>query len=148
MIEIANIKKHEVVLDIGCSNGYSSAVISHLANTVVAIDQGENLTNLAQSNLYEASIDNVVVVNTDIKDGYKEEAPYDVIVIEGSVDFIPDDIVKQLNDNGRIVTVNVTDGIGKVTLFTIDKNTLFSKIYMEVSVPYISGFKKKNEFVF
>ncbi|MDC3272737.1 hypothetical protein OAU72_04460, partial [Hyphomicrobiales bacterium] len=56
MIEVIDIKHDEVVLDIGCSNGYTSAIIAHLANTVVAIDQGENLTTLAENNLYNRQL--------------------------------------------------------------------------------------------
>ena len=129
MIEIVDIQKNEVVLDIGCANGYSSAIISHLADTVVAIDQGENLTNLAEENLYKAGINNVVVVNTDIKTGYAKEAPYDVIVIEGSVDSIPNDIYLQLNTNGRIIAINADDTIGKVTLYIKDNEIFSSKFF-------------------
>ena len=130
MIEIVDIQKNEVVLDIGCANGYSSAIISHLADTVVAIDQGENLTNLAEENLYKAGINNVVVVNTDIKTGYAKEAPYDVIVIEGSVDSIPNDIYLQLNTNGRIIAINADDTIGKVTLYIKDNEIFSSKFFL------------------
>ncbi|MFQ3361016.1 MAG: protein-L-isoaspartate(D-aspartate) O-methyltransferase [Alphaproteobacteria bacterium] len=148
MIEIVDIQKNEVVLDIGCANGYSSAIISHLADTVVAIDQGENLTNLAEENLYKAGINNVVVVNTDIKTGYAKEAPYDVIVIEGSVDSIPNDIYLQLNTNGRIIAINADDTIGKVTLYIKDNEIFSSKFFLEATVPYLTAFKKENEFLF
>jgi protein-L-isoaspartate(D-aspartate) O-methyltransferase len=148
MIEIADIQKNEVVLDIGCANGYSSAIISYLADMVVAIDQGENLTNLAEENLYKAGINNVVVVNTDIKTGYAKEAPYDVIVIEGSVDSIPNDIYLQLNTNGRIIAINADDTIGKVTLYIKDNEIFSSKFFLEATVPYLTAFKKENEFLF
>ena len=148
MIEVIDIKHDEVVLDIGCSNGYTSAIIAHLANTVVAIDQGENLTTLAENNLYKAGINNVVVINTDIRTGYNKEAPYDVIIIEGSVDYIPDDIFAQLNTSGRIITINVIDAIGKLTLYKKENGLVSSKVILEASVPYLSAFKEKNVFVF
>jgi protein-L-isoaspartate(D-aspartate) O-methyltransferase len=105
LIQLAKVNKNDVVLDIGCGTGYSSAILSELAGSVIGLESDSSLSAIAAARLQELSHDNVVIVSGDLKAGYPSEAPYDVIFIEGAVDFVPEVLFNQLKEGGRLIAV-------------------------------------------
>ena len=75
----------DIVLDIGCGTGYSSAVLSRLCSTVVALECDPGLAETARRNLAESDIDIVIVVDGPLERGYPDQAPYNAILLGGSV---------------------------------------------------------------
>ena len=88
LIQLAEITADDLVLDIGAATGYSSAVISRLASAVVGIESDEALAERAAGTLMEEGIDTVAIFHDALTDGFAEQGPYDVIVLEGSVEII------------------------------------------------------------
>ena len=123
LLQLAAITPDDVVLDIGCGTGYSAALLSKLANTVVALESDPELAARATATLSELSIDNVVIVTAPLAGGYAKQATYDVIVFNGSVPRIPETIARQLADGGRLVAV-VGEGVGQGTLMTRNRGIL------------------------
>ena len=148
LIQAASIGPHDVVLDVGCGSGYSSAVIARLAGTVVALESDQELRELATSNLEQLSVDNVVVVSGDLSQGYASEAPYDVVFINGAVAEVPAALVEQLANGGRLVSVIESDTVGKGTLVTSQDGQIDSVDLFDAQVPFLIGFERRAGFKF
>ena len=108
------ITKSELVLDIGCAMGYSAAVVAHMAEAVVAVEEDEAMAAEAQEALVAAGSDNAVVHIGPLAEGAAEHGPYDVILIEGGVMQVPDELLAQLKDGGRIAALFMDGALGEV----------------------------------
>ncbi len=109
LLQLVAIEPGDVVLDIGCGTGYSSAIIARLAQTVVALENDTALAQEATRVLQSLGADNVAVVQGDLTAGYPAEGPYDAIVLEGAVASVPEALLGQLRDGGRLAAI-VSDG--------------------------------------
>jgi len=105
MVEAAEIKKTDVALLIGSGSGYSAAVLSLLASSVMAIECDERLVEFSTQALGENGFDNVAVMQRNLEAGCDKEAPFDVILVEGAVHSIPESLIEQLAENGRLVAI-------------------------------------------
>lgn len=110
LVQEARIGTGDMVLDVGCGAGYSSAVLSHLAGTVVAVEENDVLRARAARLLEELGIDNVVLTGGSYAQGDVAHAPYDVILIEGGVPSVPDSLCDQLAEGGRLLAVTGEPG--------------------------------------
>ena len=147
LLQLAAITPEDVVLDIGCGTGYSAAVLSKLANTVVALESDPELAARATATLSELSIDNVVVVAAPLAGGYAKQAPYDVIVFNGAVARIPETIARQLADGCRLVAV-VGEGVGQGILMTRNRGILAQRPAFDAATPILPDFVQEPGFVF
>ena len=102
LLDGLDIDQGEVVLDIGCGLGYSTAVIARLADAVVAVEEDAEMANEAQTILSGNGVDNAAVIEGVIAEGAAKHGPYDVIVLEGAVEHVPAAILDQLKEGGRI----------------------------------------------
>ena len=150
LIQEADIKKTELVLDIGCGTGYSTAVLGHLASTVVGIEQDNDMAEEADKLLHDLDIVNAVVVQQkDLREGYVQQGPYNVIVINGSVPQVPDRIKSQLADGGRLVTVLSNRGhMGKAVLITRFGESFATREIFDAATPTLAGFELAKTFAF
>jgi protein-L-isoaspartate(D-aspartate) O-methyltransferase len=105
LIQLAEIEPQDKVLDVGCVSGYSTAVLARLAARVIGLEPEPELAKAAKANLAGLGLTNAEVVEGALGDGQAAGAPYDVIVLEGSVSQMPDVLLSQLNDGGRLVAV-------------------------------------------
>jgi protein-L-isoaspartate(D-aspartate) O-methyltransferase len=113
LAQAIGIGRHDVVLDIGCATGYSSAVLSRFASIVIALEENIGLAARATKTLEALDYDNVAVVEGPLKDGYREEGPYDAIFVNGAVEEVPQALFEQLRDGGKLICV---EGHGKSPL--------------------------------
>ena len=118
LLSEAHVKPTDLALDIACGTGYSSAILGRLAEAVVALEEDEDLVNSATAVLAEEACDNVAVVKGDVTAGLAKQGPYDLIFINGMVDEIPEAILDQLSEEGRVVCVLNDRGVGKACLVT------------------------------
>ena len=150
LLQAARITKDDVVLDVGCATGYSTALLARLAGTVVGVENDEALVKAANDALSSHNIDNGVVICDPLNDGYPKQAPYNVIVLQGAIADLPESITKQLADGGRLVTV-IREGekvTGRATLVQRNGDTLSSRALFDASTPILPGFEKASSFVF
>jgi len=103
MIQAAEIKPGDRVLEVGAGSGYAAAVMSRIAGQVVAIERQPDLVKVAQERMQRLGYDNVRLVEGDGTRGWEAEAPYDAIVAAASGSHVPPAWVKQLTEGGRIV---------------------------------------------
>jgi protein-L-isoaspartate(D-aspartate) O-methyltransferase len=103
MIQAAEIKPGDTVLEVGAGSGYAAAVMSRIAGTVIAIERQADLVKVAQERMRRLGFDNVRIVEGDGTRGWAAEAPYDAILAAASGSHVPPPWVDQLTDGGRIV---------------------------------------------
>ena len=149
LLQAAAIGPGDVVLDIGCGTGYSAAVLGKLAGTVVALESDAALAKQAIEVLTELDVDNAAVVEGPLDEGYPRQAPYDVIVLGGSVDAVPDAITDQLSEGGRLVAVvNVAPSVGNIEVIHRLRGRLSRRQLFDAAVPVLPGFAVEHGFVF
>ncbi|MDA1091601.1 MAG: protein-L-isoaspartate O-methyltransferase [Proteobacteria bacterium] len=138
----------DLALVIGSATGYGAAVLSHLAGAVVALESDAGLAQRAAQTLTDLGIDTVAVVEGDLKKGYPDQAPYDVIFFDGAVADIPDEISRQLAEGGRLVSVVIGDGVGKAVLVSRHRGGLSTQHVFDATTPLLPGFEPQEAFVF
>lgn len=149
LLQVAEIGSGDVALDVGCATGYSSALLAKLAATVVALESDATLVEQANRALSEQGVDNVVVVEGPLSEGYPAQAPYDVILISGAVAEVPRAIREQLAEGGRLVTVVRGDsGPGRAMLYQRSGGIVSGRPLFDASTPILPGFEPKRGFVF
>ncbi len=149
LLQAAAIGPDDVVLDIGCATGYSTAVLARLAATVVAVESDPELVKAAGDLLADLDADNAAVVQGVLEKGYARQAPYDAIVLGGAVDEVPPAVADQLAEGGRLVAV-VTGGsaAGVGVLMLRARGALSRRVMFDASVPPLPGFAVERGFVF
>ncbi len=149
LLQAARPGPGDVALDLGCGSGYATAILSRLVATVVALEVDAALAAAANQTLEELEIDNAVVVEGRLAEGYPKQAPYNVILLNGAVSEVPLAIADQLAEGGRLVTVvSVGAGLGRATLMRRDSGVISSRILCDASVPVLPGFEAAPGFVF
>jgi protein-L-isoaspartate(D-aspartate) O-methyltransferase len=148
LIQAAEITPSDIVLDIGCATGYSTAVLARLADSVVAVEADPELAALASENLVDLGVANAAVVTAGLTEGYASEGPYDVIFLGGAVEYVPDALLAQLKDGGRLVGVVGHGLAAQATLFTRTTGDIGSRTVFNAHLQPLPGFEKPKAFVF
>lgn len=148
LLQLADVREEDIVLDVGCATGYSSAVLSLIANSVVALEEDERLAEAAAETLLELDIGNVAVLSGPLAAGYAPEGPYDVILVFGSVEEVPAELLGQLKRGGRLVTIVGTGPGGEATLFYRNGGEVSPRAAFNASAPALPGFAKRRSFAF
>jgi protein-L-isoaspartate(D-aspartate) O-methyltransferase len=148
LLQAADVVDTDVVLDIGCATGYSSAVLAQLAATVVAVEENETLARRATEQLAALEVANAAVITAPLKDGYADQQPYDVILLNGSVPEIPEALINQLAEGGRLVAVVRGGVVGRAVLISREDGVINRLDLFDASVPHLPGFEKDHEFRF
>lgn len=147
MLDAVDVQGDEVVLDLGCGLGYSAAVLARMADFVVAVEDDEDMAAEAQTILSEQGADNVAVIAGALTDGNAKNGPYDVIMIEGAVEAVPQAILDQLKDGGRISCIFADGMLGTVRIgYKIDGEMVWRPAF-SAGAPLIKGFEAPREFV-
>ncbi len=156
LLDLAEITPSCKILNIGCMNGYTAAILSKLGNYVVATDSDANAIIEARTQMQRLKIANVNLqpVST-MSDGYGMSAPYDVIVIQGAISFISEVLGSQLAPGGRLVTVrNIATrpdtpiGLGKGLLVNRIEQKLQYREHFDASCAILSSFEQVPGFTF
>lgn len=148
LLQAAAIGEGERVLDAGCASGYSAAVLSKLAGGVVALEEDAALGRAAASNLAALGAANVAVVSGPLTAGWPQGAPYDAILLEGRAEIVPDALLAQLKDGGRLLAVVGGGAMGKATIYRMAGCRATAQPLFDAAAPLLPGFVKPAEFVF
>jgi protein-L-isoaspartate(D-aspartate) O-methyltransferase len=140
------IKETDRVLDIAAGAGFSSAVFSQLAASVVALEENETLAKTLRDGLNEVHAANVEVVTGPLKSGAPAKAPFDVIFVNGAVEDVPKAWLDQLAEEGRLA-VAVREGlVRRARIYTRSGGKTAWRTPFETAVPSLPGFERAEEF--
>lgn len=147
MIQLAQIKPGDRVLDVACGTGYSSAVLARLGGEVVALEQDADLVRAA-SDLLVPALGHIELVQGALIEGVKGRS-FDVIFINGCIEQVPETLLSQLAEGGRLVTVMKLEGQSpRAYLFLKENGQVGQRPDFDADVPLLAGFKKAMGFVF
>lgn len=149
MMQELGIKKHEAVLEIGTGSGYMAALLAHKARHVTTVEILPELKALAEKNLAQAGISNVTVEQGDGSQGYSRGGPYDVIVISGALEALPEAFLKQVKVGGRIGAIVGHAPVMSFEIVTRVSETAYdTRKAFETSVAYLDAAVKPSHFTF
>lgn len=149
MIQALEIAPSDAALVIGCATGYTSAIVARLATIVVHLEEDPAFAKAAVKALSEHDFDNVVVVEGRLRDGYPDQAPYDVILFAGAVPDVPQAVVDQLAENGRLAAVVDGQGVaGQAVLATRRHGLVGRRALFDAAMPALPSFVTAAEFTF
>jgi protein-L-isoaspartate(D-aspartate) O-methyltransferase len=148
LIQAAEVRPTDVVLVVGCTTGYAGAVLARLAGTVLLVEPPAAAAPV-EALLDHLGVDNVVVVvSDDPAAGHPGQAPYDVILLVGSVAAVPPALLEQIGESGRIAAV-IDDGrIGKATLFVKLHGVVGQREVGDAQTPPCPGLEPRPGFAF
>jgi protein-L-isoaspartate(D-aspartate) O-methyltransferase len=148
LLQFADIKPDDSVLDIGSGTGYSAAVLARLAAKVTALESDAELADSAVSALASLGAANVMLVKGPLTAGYPANAPYDVIVLEGAVGEMPQALFDQLKEGGRLVAVEGYGNAGIARLYLKTNGVVSTRRAFNAAVKSLPGFEKTPQFEF
>ncbi|MBQ0804973.1 protein-L-isoaspartate O-methyltransferase [Sulfitobacter sp.] len=146
MLDVLAINNGDLVLDIGCAYGYSSAVIAHIAEAVVAVEEDEAMAKEAQEILMTSGADNAIVQAGALVEGAPQHGPYDVILIQGGVETVPEAILSQLKTGGRIACIFMDGALGEVRVGYKDDHGVSWRADFNAGAPVLKGFAREKAF--
>ncbi len=150
LLETADVQPGNVALAIGCASGYGVAVLAKLADTVVAIEPDPGMRAKAERTLGELGIDNVAIVDGNLREGHPTQAPFDIIYFDGAVPAVPDSIAHQLGDGGRLVAIEMPAGrtVGSGVLVSLFGDAVSKRDIFDASEQMLPGFEVEAVFSF
>jgi protein-L-isoaspartate(D-aspartate) O-methyltransferase len=149
LIQSARVDREDVVLVLGCATGYAAAVLARLAATVILLVPDEASAAKIEPLLDELGADNVVVTTgSDPTAGHPSQAPFDVILLTGSVDRAPSPLLEQIGEGGRLVAVVANGRVGRGVLFTRLHGVVGQRTLFDAQIPPLAGVTRKAEFAF
>ena len=146
ILDTLDIQQDEMALDIGCGLGYSAAVLGKLSEAVVAVEEDETLASEAEAILGSEGADNVAVVGGALTEGAAKHGPYDVIILEGAVEEMPEALTDQLKEGGRIAAVFMDGALGMVRVGLKAGGTISWRFAFNATAPVLPGFSKAPSF--
>ncbi len=148
LIQVLDAPETGIVLDIGCGLGYSTAILSRLAETVVGIETDPDMIETARGLFAENEITNASVFQGLLTDGYDEQGPYDCILLNGAVSDVPPSLLDQLKDGGRLAAILHEGAVGRATEWTRHGGQFAKRAVFDAEAPTLPGFEKVETFVF
>lgn len=148
LLQAARIEEDEVALVVGCGTGYSAAVLSRMCSTVVALENDSEFAARAGAVLGELGYDNVAMISGSLTEGCPQQAPYSVILVDGSIEVVPQALLDQLSDGGRLVAVVTARGQGVGTVYTRRGDSWGHLGVFDANVRALPGFSKPPAFTF
>jgi protein-L-isoaspartate(D-aspartate) O-methyltransferase len=147
MLDAVNIQGDELVLDIGSGLGYSAAVIGKVCEAVVALEEDDDMASNSETILATEGCLNVAVLQGTLSEGAAEHAPFDVIVIEGAVEEISDELVTQLADGGRIAAIFSQKSQGVLRVGYKTQGKISWRFVCNAYAPVLAGFHETQSFL-
>lgn len=150
----APVRETDAVLDIGCATGYSTAVLGSMAAAAIGVESNAEFAARASDLLAELGVDNAVAVDRPLREGYPEQAPYDVIVLGGAVETVPDALFAQLAEGGRLAAIERRRGVsgasraGKAARWIKTGGAVSRRPLFDAAAAPLPGFERSAGFVF
>jgi protein-L-isoaspartate(D-aspartate) O-methyltransferase len=149
LLQDLHVQPHEKVLEVGTGSGYMAALLGHRAQRVITMETDGELARTARANLQKAGITNVEVREADGARGLPAEAPFDVIVLSGSVAEVPQALLSQLKVGGRLAAIVGFEPVMRATIVTRTGEASFTTAQpWDTVAPRLAGFPEPSRFHF
>lgn len=148
LIQAADIGPQDRALDLACSTGYSTALLARLARQVVALEEDATLARHARENLAAVGAGNAEVVSGPLPEGWSAAAPYDVILMNGAAEVVPERLLRQLKEGGRLVGVVGRPPASKAMMYLVSGGQTSAVPIFDAAAPALPGFAEPPAFVF
>lgn len=139
----ARLAPGDRILDIGCGSGYSTAILAHLGDHVIAVESDQGLAVRAAENLGGLEIKNAGIAHGALLDGYPEQGPYQAILLNGMVAAVPEALLAQLAEGGRLAAVVAEEGrvnrVGRACLYEKANGAVSSRPLFDANTPFLPG---------
>ncbi len=146
MLDALDITPRDLVLDIGCGTGYSSALMQSMAQAVIGLEQDETLAKTAEAALASAGAETVVLVTGALTAGAPDNAPYDAMILQGGIETFPQTLIGQLAEGGRVCALFMDGALGVVRLGVRKGDVIGWRDIFNAAAPVLPGFEKAQAF--
>src|SRR5579862_2843259 len=147
LIQGAQVDAGDHVLDVACGTGYSSAVLARIVGSVVALEEDAALAQRAEEALTAPGA-HVTVVRGPLNAGWPAAGPYDVILLNGATEIVPDALGRQLKPHGRLACIFGRAPNGKGMIYRLVEGRLVGRPIFDAGAPVLPGFVAPPAFVF
>lgn len=149
LLQELQVQRHERVLEIGAGSGFMAALLGHRAQSVITLEVKPALAKMAADNLRRSGASNVTVVQADGVHGHAAEAPFDAILLSGSVAKVPEQLLKQLKPGGRLVAIEGEEPVMEAVRYTVAADGSFARVALfDTTAPRLHGFPEPARFHF
>lgn len=147
LIQAAQPREGDRVLDVACATGYASAVLARLCGSVVGLEQDPELARQAKATL-AATGDHVVVNTGPLTEGWPDGAPYDLIFLNGATEIVPETLGRQLKPNGRLTCIFGRPPVSRAMIYRVVEGQLVGRPIFDAAASVLPGFVAAPTFVF
>ncbi|MCE2738914.1 MAG: protein-L-isoaspartate O-methyltransferase [Rhodobacter sp.] len=147
LLDALDIQPDEMVLDLGCGLGYSTAVIARLAEAVIAVEEDAALAAQAEKTLASEGVDNAAVITGPLAQGAAKHGPYDVMTLQGAIETLPQALSDQLKEGGRIGCVFMEGALGVARVGYKVDGVVTWRFAFNATAPVLPGFELRRGFV-
>jgi protein-L-isoaspartate(D-aspartate) O-methyltransferase len=148
LVQAARLDAGDRVLDVGCATGYSSALLARLAGSVIALEEDAELASQAKSALAAVGAVQVEVVTGPLTAGWAAGGPYDVILLNGATEVVPETLGRQLKPAGRLLGVYGRSAASKAMIYHLIEGHAVGRPLFDAAARLLPGFAAPVEFVF
>ena len=148
LLQAAGIGETDSVLVVGCASGYLAAVAAHLGRRVTATECDSALAARAKSALAALALGNVTVKAAQVADGDSADAPFDVILLNGTTEVAPENLYRQLKQGGRLVGTFALAGPQRAMVVTASHGDFGHRALFDTAIPVLPGLQRPPAFVF
>jgi protein-L-isoaspartate(D-aspartate) O-methyltransferase len=145
MLTEASPQRGERALVVGAATGYAAALLSRLVGSVVALEEDAELVAFAREALADYP---VTLIEGALTQGHQAGAPYDLILIDGAVEFVPDALIAQLVDGGRMAVAMLQQGVSRLSIGRKAGEGFGTAAFSDVAAAVLPGFSKPKGFNF
>lgn len=146
LVQAVAVKPGDIVLDLACGRGYSTAILSRLCETVIGLESEAGFASKAEGALSDVEADNAVIVTGDLKAGAPDHGPFNVILVNGAVDEVPAAWLDQLADGGRLGVIVREGGVGRARVYTGNGSAVGSRVVFDSMTSLLPGFERQPTF--
>ena len=148
LLSVLEVEGTETILIISSTTGYSAALASKIAETVICIEEDSDLLDFSEKIAIANSMNNIVFIKNELNKGYPDQGPYTCILIEGAIEEEPKLIIDQLADGGRLVTILNDNENGSAIKYSKINGQITSQFLFSMDAPVLESFKKSKKFNF
>jgi protein-L-isoaspartate(D-aspartate) O-methyltransferase len=148
LVQALDPQPHERGLEIAGATGYGAAVLAACCKHVITLDPDPDLSFAARAALESCGVKTVKTVSTAVADGWKDEAPYDVILLNGGAEAVPEPWFDQLADGGRLVVIVRNGAAGAARIYTRSGEAVAYRVEFDAFPPVVPGLERPRVFIF